>query len=756
MRFYTTQSALRYVAITLFSIILASCGQGDGPTKIEDPLFAGGSTAPPVVVVPPSLNLPVKVSFEDAGAVSFGNFGGGVASIIDNPVPTPAARPNTSAKVGQMVKDGGDTFGGSTLTLDEAFDFSGSEILTINVWASRAVPLTFKLEGASDAEDREVVVTHSGSSAWEELVVDFTGMSPPATTMVTLIFDNGSVGDASGQPAFWTFYFDDIAGGVGSGGGELITNGTFESGVSGWVFDPTVNSTFVATTDQSTGPGSSSGNLKADGAGSFPTIQQANLAIGTVMPNQAITVSFDLCGAVEGAGGVFFAQLFSDPAIGSGLPSELQFVGGGPLFPTDQWQQYTLTTLTGANVEGGVSLLFKTDCGGNTGCVVNAYIDNVSLTLDSDTGNVSGAGGACPIDTGGGGGGGGGADVPVPFSTVVYDDAYADIWEGLVCCGSAAVTEETAADTAFGQVVQVDYTGGNTIAGLKYGPGAELLDASAFEASGTLEFDALVTRAGNGEWKLKLEGATGGDFVEVPFSDSNEGVAPVEGVWQHYTFDIASALSGGSLKWNEVKLVLFFSDFGNGLGQIQVDNVGFRPGTGGGGGGGGPSGTATIDFESGGVGADFNWITFENGDDPPLEVISNPVPGVGNMSATVGAYTARSMGQPFAGVESGPGDFGGYVIDASTRYVKLWVYKTVISDVGMQLTVGAAARPAVRVANTVTNQWEQLTFDFNELIGFGEWALGDITKIVIFPDWNDAGRVENTIYIDNISFESSP
>ena len=753
MRFYTTQSALRLVAITLFSVILSSCGQGDGPTSIEDPLFAGGSTEPPVVVAPP----------------------------------------------------------------------------------------------------------------------------------------------------------------------ELITNGTFESGVSGWVFDPTVNSTFVATTDQSTGPGSSSGNLKADGAGSFPTIQQANLAIGTVMPNQAITVSFDLCGAVEGAGGVFFAQLFSDPAIGSGLPSELQFVGGGPLFPTDQWQQYTLTTLTGANVEGGVSLLFKTDCGGNTGCVVNAYIDNVSLTLDSDTGNVSGAGGACPIDTGGGGGGGGGADVPVPFSTVVYDDAYADIWEGLVCCGSAAVTEETAADTAFGQVVQVDYTGGNTIAGLKYGPGAELLDASAFEASGTLEFDALVTRAGNGEWKLKLEGATGGDFVEVPFSDSNEGVAPVEGVWQHYTFDIASALSGGSLKWNEVKLilffsdfgnglgaiqvdnivfkeaalvisengfddiweglvccgsaavteetaadtafgqvvqvdytggntiaglkygpgaelldasafeasgtlefdalvtragngewklklegatggdfvevpfsdsnegvapvegvwqhytfdiasalsggslkwnevklVLFFSDFGNGLGQIQVDNVGFRPGTGGGGGGGGPSGTATIDFESGGVGADFNWITFENGDDPPLEVISNPVPGVGNMSATVGAYTARSMGQPFAGVESGPGDFGGYVIDASTRYVKLWVYKTVISDVGMQLTVGAAARPAVRVANTVTNQWEQLTFDFNELIGFGEWALGDITKIVIFPDWNDAGRVENTIYIDNISFESSP
>jgi hypothetical protein len=525
MRFYTTQSALRLVAITLFSIVLASCGQGDGPDKIEDPLFAGGPIVPPVVVVPPSLNLPVKTGFEDAGAVSFGNFGGGTASIIDNPVPTPVAKPNTSAKVGQMIKDGGETFGGSTLTLDEAFDFSESEVLTINVWASRAVPLTFKLEGPSDAEDREVVVTHSGSSTWEELVLDFTGMSPPATTMVTLIFDNGTVGNASGQPAFWTFYFDDIAGGIGSGGGggELITNGTFESGVTGWVFDPTINSTFEATTDQSTGPGSNSGNLKADGAGSFPTIQQANLAIGTVMPNQSITVSFDLCGAVEGVGGVFFAQLFSNPAIDSELPSELQFVGGGPLFPSDQWQRYSLTTLTGANVDGGVSLLFKTDCGVNADCVVNAYIDNVSLTLDSDPGNVSGAGGACPAappppaESG----------LPVDFEDAGGPYAFGD-FEG----GETMVIDNPDMDgNSSARVAQM-----KKFAGELFGATTLTLDGPIdFTSGSVITMKVWSQRVANVEFKV--EGQRQNTTVTVATSGTPGGV------WETLTFDFTGLIS---------------------------------------------------------------------------------------------------------------------------------------------------------------------------------------------------------------------
>ncbi|MCB9350766.1 MAG: hypothetical protein H6573_25150 [Lewinellaceae bacterium] len=42
------------------------------------------------------------------------DFGGGVATIIDNPDPSGI---NTSSKVGKMVKNAGEVFGGSKLTL---------------------------------------------------------------------------------------------------------------------------------------------------------------------------------------------------------------------------------------------------------------------------------------------------------------------------------------------------------------------------------------------------------------------------------------------------------------------------------------------------------------------------------------------------------------------------------------------------------------------------------------------------------------
>jgi len=58
--------------------------------------------------------------------------------------------------------------------------------------------------------------------------------------------------------------------------------------------------------------------------------------------------------------------------------------------------------------------------------------------------------------------------------------------------------------------------------------------------------------------------------------------------------------------------------------------------------------THTIDFEPAGVGADWDWIVGENGDNPPLEFISNPDPSGNNTSATVAKFIARQAGQPYA------------------------------------------------------------------------------------------------------------
>jgi hypothetical protein len=171
-------------------------------------------------------------------------------------------------------------------------------------------------------------------------------------------------------------------GGGGPGpGGELTVNGDFEAGdTSGWEFFPN-DGTFAATMAQANG-GLWSGNLIASvpaggGPPSFPVIKQANIGVGSVQPNSSCDISFDLFGSVSGAGGVFFAEFFSELS-GGGVSSSV-ILGGGPLFPNGTWTTYSYNTPTGNDVSGGVTLQLKTDCGANPGCTVDAYIDNVSV-----------------------------------------------------------------------------------------------------------------------------------------------------------------------------------------------------------------------------------------------------------------------------------------------------------------------------------------------------------------------------------------
>ena len=163
-----------------------------------------------------------------------------------------------------------------------------------------------------------------------------------------------------------------------------------------------------------------------------------------------------------------------------------------------------------------------------------------------------------------------------------------------------------------------------------------------------------------------------------------------------------------------------------------------------------------IDFETGGYGATWTWTVFENGDNPSLEIVTNPNTGGINSSATVAKFTALQTGQPWAGCESLHGsDIGTFSLDATNSTLKIMVYKTVISDVGLKFVIPTSGSLGeIKVANTVTNAWEELTFDFSSHIGLPE-AIG-IDQIVVFPDFNLGGRTQdNIIYFDNISFYSN-
>ena len=157
-----------------------------------------------------------------------------------------------------------------------------------------------------------------------------------------------------------------------------------------------------------------------------------------------------------------------------------------------------------------------------------------------------------------------------------------------------------------------------------------------------------------------------------------------------------------------------------------------------------------INFETNGNGTNWTWTTFENDYNPALEIVPNPDPSGINFSSTVAKFTALQAGNPWAGFESMHGsDIGSFSLDSTNCIIKIMVWKSVISDVGIKLVdVNSAAQPEIKVANTLINRWEELTFDFSSRIG-----VYPIVKdqIVIFPDFDLTGRTQdNIIYIDNI------
>ena len=93
---------------------------------------------------------------------------------------------------------------------------------------------------------------------------------------------------------------------------------------------------------------------------------------------------------------------------------------------------------------------------------------------------------------------------------------------------------------------------------------------------------------------------------------------------------------------------------------------------------------------------------------------------------------------------------GTFQLDATHNIVKIMVYKTVISDVGIKFaTASDWAAVEVKVANTVVNAWQELTFDFSNAMYSGNPT--PYVQLIVFPDFN-ARTSDNVIYFDNITF----
>ncbi len=157
----------------------------------------------------------------------------------------------------------------------------------------------------------------------------------------------------------------------------------------------------------------------------------------------------------------------------------------------------------------------------------------------------------------------------------------------------------------------------------------------------------------------------------------------------------------------------------------------------------------TLDFEEGGAGLDWEWVVFENEDNPPVIFIDNPDPSGINESATVAEFTARAAGASFAGTTGfGPEPF---LMEPGSNTITIMVWKSKISNVGLKLeTASGWSQGEILIENTVVGEWEAIEFDFSDFENppAGETFVG----LTVFPDFEERDE-DAIVYFDNISFE---
>ena len=112
------------------------------------------------------------------------------------------------------------------------------------------------------------------------------------------------------------------------------------------------------------------------GTGNNPVIKQERRAAGLVMPNQMVSLSFDMKGSTAD-GGVINVELINEDSGGAvGVPLETI------VSPTADWTTYSYMPMVGAAVDEGITFQIAVVCGGAATCSADVFIDNISIVVN--------------------------------------------------------------------------------------------------------------------------------------------------------------------------------------------------------------------------------------------------------------------------------------------------------------------------------------------------------------------------------------
>ena len=152
--------------------------------------------------------LGLPLDFESTSLTyAFSDFGGGQCAVVPNPKSTGS---NTSGNVAQMIKNAGQVYGGSSITLAHPIDFSTKKTFSMKVYSPRVgANVLLKVENSTNgAISYEKSVSTTTANGWETITFNFSAIDVSQSyDKVTIIFDLGTMGD--GSPNF-TYLFDDI------------------------------------------------------------------------------------------------------------------------------------------------------------------------------------------------------------------------------------------------------------------------------------------------------------------------------------------------------------------------------------------------------------------------------------------------------------------------------------------------------------------------------------------------------------------
>ena len=433
------------------------------------------------------VNLPIDFE-SDMLTYTFNDFEGGVGSVIDNP---DASGINTSAKVGQMVKFDGATFGGSTIPLDGAIDFGDNNAIKMKVWANRVgAPITFKLEGPAPTE---VVESTTTASQWEELTFSFSGLTGGTYTGITIIYDNGTVGDGGVD---FTLYFDDIELTTAMGNGVNLPI-DFESDMLTYTFN-----------DFEGGVGSVIDNPDASGINTSAKVGQMVKFDGATFGGSTLALD----GAIDfGSNNAIKMKVWANRV---GAPITFKLEGPAPTEVVEsttvanQWEELTFSFsgLTGGTYTA-ITIIYDNGTVGDGSADFTFYFDDIELTT------------VTPM----------GVQIPVTFESTTLNYSFAD-FEG----GAASVIDNPDASginmsSKVGQMIKfegADFAGSTLALGIPF----------TFGDNTSLSMKVWANRTG-APVLLKLEGSPNPVEVNMMTTVANQ--------WEELTFDF-TGMNGGT------------------------------------------------------------------------------------------------------------------------------------------------------------------------------------------------------------------